>query len=216
MSADEAPDDSQRMTYEPTGGNRRHFRPTSAPRAAQDRRDRPTSAPLAREGGGSGGSSGGSGYGGGDGGGGGREGEFVHDAGALADAAHGQAVDDGMSAGGYYPYSQRPASASSRPPYVLESLGLEMPWSVGAGGRAAARRTAGTRLPGGGLRFVEEASVAPPMRVFSPMTSPQTDKTRFQAHSLKSEKYCTVSCHSTCARALTLRTVLVPAHVGPV
>ena len=193
MSADEAPDDPQRMTYEPASGNRRQFRPTSAPRAAQDRRDRPTSAPLAREGGGNGGSGGG---GGGSGGG----GEFVHGApgAGAADAAHGQAVDDGihdhgtgMPAGGYYPYSQRPASAPSRPPYVLESLGLEMPWSVGAGGRAAARRTTSTRLPGGGLRFVEEASVAPPMRVFSPMTSPQTDKTRFQAHSLKSEKYCT-------------------------
>jgi len=215
MSADEAPDDPQRMTYEPAGGNRRQFRPTSAPRAprslaapdrapagkegaAQDRRDRPTSAPLAREGGGSGGSGGSGGYGGGGG-------EFVHGApgAGAADAAHGQTVDDGMhgkgmsAGGGYNHYSHRPASAPSRPPYVLESLGLEMPWSVGAGGRAAARRTAGTRLPGGGLRFGEEASVAPPVRVFSPMTSPQTDKTRFQAHLLKSEKDSTVLFDST-------------------
>ena len=191
MAADQAPD-PHRTTYEPAGKSqvRQQFRPTSAPRAARslaeparggaaegqdggaahDRRDRPTSAPLAREGVGGGEFAGGGGV-------------LAHGQAAGSDGdGDSQAHEVGMAAGGYYPYVMRPTSAPSRPPYVLEAGPEQRPGSAGAGRpRLAARSRAGTRLPNSGaLRFVEEASGRPPVRVFSPMTSPLTDTTRFQ------------------------------------
>ena len=173
----------ERTTYEPSAHKgqvrQQQFRPTSAPRAARslaepardggpersakhDRRDRPTSAPISsREGGGSGLEAGwdsGHAYG------------RMRDAGGDSSAPRpldgiSETGPDGAGAN-----AGRPTSASSRPPYILDSM-MERPTS---GSSRRQTHSDYVRLPASGaLRFVEAASEQPPRPVFSPLTSPQ-------------------------------------------
>jgi len=152
MAEDHAPDD--RATYEPASQKsqvRQQFRPTSAPRQAA-RSD--TKSP--------------------------RNNAYHDDSGPVVEAL--QPIQS----------QRRPTSAPSRPldvldsapahpPYILESCLEFRPMSAGTRHHRFAQQHADVRLPASGaLAFMEPGAFRAPMRVFAPMASPQTSKTRFQ------------------------------------
>jgi stress response protein SCP2 len=164
--AHEPPDDV-RTTYQPASSKRQvrqQFRPTSAPRVARSlaHPDRPTSAPIS--------ASLDSGLEGADG--------SAYALGGINEMP----VGDGYYGGAH---AYRPTSAPSRPLHLQHISESGLAWQPLSYGmhhpRLAARKDRATRLEeSGAMRFVDDVSFKPPVRIFSPMASPQTHKTRFQ------------------------------------
>jgi hypothetical protein len=180
MASEHATDD--RTTYEPSQKSklRTQFRPTSAPRgfcsaavgasggepgqadAALDRRDRPTSAPLFREGVVSELSSSGWDVGG----------AHVNTFSSRPiDEIREMALDD-------CGHGRPKTGTAGRPPRALESRLESRPLSIGARHRRPKSEERFSET--GALRFMESSPMQPPKRLYSPMTSPQTNLTCFQ------------------------------------